>query len=73
MISSLSSISIPTLIVVGETDTPFLPAGDYMEAAIRDSIKVIVPGAGHASNIDRAETFDSVVLEFLESLGPPNA
>ena len=71
VINSLTSISSPTLIVVGERDTPFLPAADYMEAAIRDSIKVIVPGAGHASNIDRAETFDSVVLEFLKAWGLP--
>ena len=49
-------------------DTPFLGATDYMAAKIEGSIKVIVPDAGHAANIDNPEDFNKAMAGFLEGL-----
>jgi pimeloyl-ACP methyl ester carboxylesterase len=69
VISSLASISTPTLVVVGAEDTPFLAASDYMAAKIPGAKKVVIDGAGHAANIDQPAAFNAAVLEFLTSAG----
>ena len=56
------------LVVVGADDTPFLAASDYMAAKIPGSRKVVIPGAGHAVNIDQPQAFIDAVLPFLDSL-----
>jgi pimeloyl-ACP methyl ester carboxylesterase len=68
VIESLPSISVPTLVVVGSKDTPFLTAADYLEAKIPGARKVVLDGAGHAANIDRTDEFNHAVIEFLEDL-----
>ncbi|MGO9557776.1 MAG: alpha/beta fold hydrolase [Acidimicrobiales bacterium] len=68
VIESLPSISVPTLVVVGSKDAPFLAAADYLEAKIPGARKVVLEGAGHAANIDRADEFNHAVIEFLEAL-----
>jgi len=66
VIESLSSIAVPTLVVVGALDTPFLAATDYMAAKVPGATKAVIQDAGHASNIDQTEVFNRIVLEFLE-------
>ena len=66
VIESLSSITVPTLVVVGALDTPFLAATDYMAAKVPGAVKVVIEDAGHASNIDQPEAFNRAVLDFLE-------
>ncbi len=69
VISSLDSIKVPTLVLAGAKDEPFLAATDYMASKIPGATKVIIPDAGHAANIDQPEAFNRVVLEFLERAG----
>lgn len=69
IIRSLPDIKVPSLIVVGSEDKPFLNASDYMAAKIPGSKKVVIAGAGHAANIDQPEGFNRAVLEFLEKAG----
>jgi pimeloyl-ACP methyl ester carboxylesterase len=69
VIESLPSIRVPTLIVVGELDTDFLAAADYMAAKIPGAVKQVLAGAGHAANIDRADAFDAAVTAFLDRVG----
>lgn len=69
VIRSLESISVPTLVLVGADDRPFLAATDYMANKIPGAKKVVIPDAGHASNIDQPSAFNAAVLEFLEALG----
>jgi pimeloyl-ACP methyl ester carboxylesterase len=64
----LPEIAVPTLVVVGAEDTPFLAATDYMTAKIPQARKVVIPDAGHASNIDQPELFNRALRSFLESL-----
>ena len=66
VIDSLASIRIPTLVLVGSKDEPFLAATDYMASKIPGATKVIIPAAGHAANIDQPEAFNQAVLAFLE-------
>jgi pimeloyl-ACP methyl ester carboxylesterase len=68
IIESLDSISVPTLVLVGENDTPFLGATDYMANKIPGAKKVVIASAGHASNIDQPGAFNAAVDEFLKSL-----
>jgi len=68
VISSLPSIKVPSLVLVGSNDTPFLVATDYMAAKIAGSTKVVIPDAGHAANIDQPAAFNAAVLAFLATL-----
>jgi len=65
VIISLRDVTVPTLVLVGAGDTNFLAAADYMATAIRHAEKVVVPGAGHAANIDQPGAFNDAVVDFL--------
>ncbi|MBV9332139.1 MAG: alpha/beta fold hydrolase [Alphaproteobacteria bacterium] len=69
VIDSLSGIKVPSLVVVGANDTPFLAAADYMAAKIPGAAKVVIAGAGHASNIDQPAAFNRALGEFLATIG----
>jgi pimeloyl-ACP methyl ester carboxylesterase len=68
VIELLPEIKVPSLIVVGADDTPFLAASDYMAAKIPAAKKVVIPAAGHAVNIDQPQAFIEAVLPFLDGL-----
>ena len=70
VIESLGSIDVPTLVLVGASDTPFLAAADYMAGHIPGATKVVLEGAGHACNVDQPGAFNRSVLEFLDSVPP---
>ncbi len=72
VIESLPNIKVPSLVVVGGDDAPFLAASDYMAAKIPEAKKVVIPAAGHAVNIDQPQAFIDAVLPFLDRL-PSNA
>ena len=68
VIDSLPTIAVPALVVVGADDAPFLAAADYMAAKIPGAKKLVIPGAGHAANIDQPDAFNAAVLEFLSQV-----
>jgi pimeloyl-ACP methyl ester carboxylesterase len=68
VIESLPGIKVPSLVVVGADDTPFLAASDYMAAKIPGAKKAVIPAAGHAVNIDQPQAFIEAVLPFLTGL-----
>lgn len=68
VIESLPAIDVPTLVVVGSEDAPFLGAADYMAAKIPGARKLVIDGAGHESNMDAPDVFNAAVIEFLEAL-----
>lgn len=65
----LATMRVPTLIVVGEDDkaTP-VDSARKMHEAIKGSNLVIIPGAGHVSNLEQPDLFNSALLEFLGGL-----
>ena len=62
-----STITMPTLVLVGEAD-PALEAARLTHEKIPGSQLVILPNAGHLSNLDCPEAFNTSVLAFLRSL-----
>lgn len=68
VIESLREIKVPSLILIGEDDTPFMPAAQYMAKKIPDSELIIIPKAGHSANVDNPEAFNRAVLDFLRKL-----
>jgi pimeloyl-ACP methyl ester carboxylesterase len=68
VIDALPAISVPTLVLVGEQDEPFRRAAAHMVEQIPQATLRVLAGAGHASNIDEPQAFNSSVLEFLSTL-----
>ena len=70
VIDGLASIAVPTLVIVGDQDQPFLSPCEYMAKKIPGARLEVIRGAGHSSNLDQPETFNRVLLDFLENLPP---
>jgi pimeloyl-ACP methyl ester carboxylesterase len=68
VITSLPSIDVPALVVVGAQDTAFLGAAEYMAARIPGAGRLTIEGAGHAANMDQPAPFNSGVAFWLGSL-----
>ena len=60
---------MPTLVIVGEDDTPFLDGSRYMAAKIPGAQLAVIADAGHAPNISNPQEFDRVMTEFLATVG----
>lgn len=67
----LPHIAVPTLLIWGESDarSPLRVAHEF-ERAIPDARLVVLPGAGHVSNLDRPEPFNAAVREFCRAHPP---
>ena len=68
LIDSLPGIRVPTLIIVGDQDTPFVGACEYMAKKIPGARLEVIKEAGHSSNLDQPEAFNRVLLAFLDGL-----
>ena len=64
----LPRIAVPTLLIWGELDarSPLSVARQF-ERAIPDTKLVVVPGAGHLSNLEQPEQFNEAVREFCRA------
>src|SRR5882724_11933979 len=69
VIESLPGVAVPSVVIVGANDTPFLAASDYMAAKIPGAKKVVIPDAGHSANIDQPDAFNEALLNFLGGAG----
>jgi pimeloyl-ACP methyl ester carboxylesterase len=65
IMASLGDIDVPTLVLVGAADEPFLAAAEIMAAKIPGARSVTIDGAGHAPNLDRPAESDAAVTAFL--------
>jgi pimeloyl-ACP methyl ester carboxylesterase len=68
VIEALGSVKVPVLVLVGARDEAFLAAAGYLAAKIPGAVRVVVPDAGHMSNIDQPDRFNQSVLAFLSRL-----
>ena len=65
----LAGITVPTLIIVGENDGVTPPeASRKMHEHIEGSRLVVIPDAGHLSNLEAPEAFNGALAEFLSGL-----
>lgn len=68
----LASVTVPTLVVVGEEDTITPPAAaEEIASGVRDGRLVTIPDAGHMSSLEAPDAFNRAVREFLEAQVPP--
>ncbi len=64
---SLRKIKAPTLVLAGEQDPSRAPA--YLtHTKIQGSEYVVIPGAGHLSNLDKPQQFNDHILDFLRKV-----
>jgi 3-oxoadipate enol-lactonase len=63
----LSTLTMPTLVLVGDED-PALEAAKVPHQKIRGCQLVVLPQAGHLSNLDAPEAFNRSVLAFLHQV-----
>jgi len=70
----LPRIAVPTLLIWGERDarSPLSVARQF-EDAVADAKLVVVPGAGHVSNLEAPELFNDAVREFCRAHPPHTA
>jgi pimeloyl-ACP methyl ester carboxylesterase len=70
----LPRIAVPTLLIWGELDarSPLSVARQF-EEAVPDAKLVVIPGAGHVSNLEQPERFNDAVREFCRAHPPHTA
>jgi 3-oxoadipate enol-lactonase len=69
----LAHVSVPTLLICGEEDGLTPPAdSEALRVAIRGSHLVMLPRAGHLSNIETPKTFSIALNSFLGELPRPH-
>jgi pimeloyl-ACP methyl ester carboxylesterase len=68
VITSLETIAVPTLVIVGADDTDFLAGADYMCRHIPDARKLVIDDSGHAANMDQPDIVNAAVRDLLEQL-----
>ncbi len=62
----LNELTMPTLIVIGENDLPYLKlAADYLVDKLPAASKLLMPDAGHLPNLEHPELFQKAIREFL--------
>ncbi|NIV28560.1 MAG: alpha/beta fold hydrolase, partial [Anaerolineae bacterium] len=65
LLDELSQIRVPTLIICGEMDEPFLDPSRRMHQRIPGSELVIIPGAAHTPTLEKPLEFNQALLSFL--------
>ena len=68
VIDELAGIEVPALVVVGEDDPGFHQAAEVMAAKLPQARSVRVEGGGHILNIEVADDFNAMLVDFLAAL-----
>jgi len=68
VIDGLPAIAVPTIVIVGDRDEPFVAPCEYMAKKIPGARLEVIAHAGHSSNLDQPAAFNRVLRDFLESL-----
>jgi pimeloyl-ACP methyl ester carboxylesterase len=69
VIDDLAGLSQPALVVVGEEDTPYLQAAEVMAAKLPAARHQLLPRAAHILNIEEADAFNALLIDFLREIG----
>jgi pimeloyl-ACP methyl ester carboxylesterase len=59
---------VPTLVVAGDRDEPFLAPCAYMAKKIPGARLEVIPDAGHSANLEQPASFNRVLRQFLDAL-----
>jgi pimeloyl-ACP methyl ester carboxylesterase len=70
----LPRIAVPTLLLWGERDARSpLDVARRFEDAVANAELVVIPGAGHMSNLEAPDAFNDAVREFCRDHPPRSA
>jgi pimeloyl-ACP methyl ester carboxylesterase len=65
-ITQLSALRVPTLVIIGDHEMPFIAAAaDTFAHRISNAKKVVIPNAGHGAHFAQPLTFNSALLDFF--------
>ena len=67
-LESLAAIRVPTLVLVGEQDTPFIKASENMAKTIPGAELVVLPDAGHSPQFENEDAWWGALSGFLAGL-----
>jgi pimeloyl-ACP methyl ester carboxylesterase len=65
LVADMKKISVPALVVTGDEDDPCLEPALLMKRSIATSGLVVLPRAGHTSNIEDPDAFNRALFEFF--------
>ena len=64
----LAGLIVPTLVVVGALDEPYVALGRSMQQVLPDARLTVVADAGHAVHLERPDALADTVLAFLDGV-----
>ena len=62
----LAALKVPTLILAGDEDEPCLDASLYLKRTIPSAGLALLPGTGHALNLEEPDLFHRLLDDFLQ-------
>ena len=65
-LEALAALDMPTLVIVGDQDDPFLVPSERMADTIATAELVVVPDAGHSPQFEQPSVWERQVFRFLE-------
>jgi pimeloyl-ACP methyl ester carboxylesterase len=68
---ALASLEVPTLVMVGDQDEPFIDASQKLAATIPGARYELIADAGHSPQFEAPESWLSVMTSFLDSVHSP--
>ena len=68
-IARLSTLRMPTLVIIGDHEMSFMAAAaDTFASRIPNVTKIVIPDAGHGAHFAQPATFNSALLDFLDEV-----
>jgi 3-oxoadipate enol-lactonase len=64
----LADLSVPTLVIVGEQDAPFLGPSEAMATAVPGARLEVIADAGHSPQFENPDAWHAVMLDFLDGV-----
>jgi pimeloyl-ACP methyl ester carboxylesterase len=64
-LAAMASVACPTLVVVGEQDTPFVGVSRQVAATIPGARLAVIPDAGHSPQFENPRAWSQVMTDFL--------
>ena len=65
---ALRSLRVPTLLIAGERDAISVETTRQLEALLPDVRRVVIAGAGHVVNLEKPESFNEALRDFLSGI-----
>jgi 3-oxoadipate enol-lactonase len=63
-----AAVDVPTLVIVGEQDSAFLPASRATADAVKGAELAVIPDAGHSPQFENPGEWSRVLRDFLDGL-----